>query len=157
MVVFRSFLQEGAALVPIEQATKTPPDDDYIDGAVEMLVDGRPILEREKLDLVDQLWAYLVDGLKQLLDGESFSTFYPDMPLEVRMLLQGSSVLITANDRVKINSATVELEELRRAMLPAAAVFFRRLGELSPANHGLCQRYLEQIEQLSESHDRPHS
>ncbi len=148
MIVFHSFLQEGKELVPIERATKPPPDDFYIEGVVEMLVDGRPILRRDSVDLVDQLWAYLVRGLEQLERGEDFSTSYPDMWLQVRMQRQATRVLITVDNPGEPATAVVELAELRRAMVPAAEAFFQRLAQLSPASQASCQRHLTRLAQL---------
>lgn len=151
MIEFRSFLQDDDTLIPIEEATKPPPDEDYIDGVVEMLVDGQPILGRDKVDLVDQLWAYLIQGLEQLSSGEDFSTFYPDMPLEVRMTRRGTVISITSDDREKVNRATVELEDLRQAMLPAAETFFRRIRELTSEHDKLYAKYLDRIARLRSS------
>lgn len=151
MIVFRSFLEEGKQLVPIEEATKPPPDDFYIEGVVELLVDDHPILRRDSVDLVDQLWCYLVQGLEQLLSGQDFSVFYPDMPLEIRMQLKGTRVFITADNPGQLDRATVELEDLRQAMLPAAETFFRRIRELTSEHDKLYAKYLDRIARLRAS------
>lgn len=148
MLSFQSFLQEADTLVPIAEATMPPPDDQYIEGAIELVVDHKPILERRDVDLVDQLWMYLVRGLEEVLAGKEFSTNYPDMPLKVLLQPKGALVAITVSGKKRSSTATVSLAELRSSMVPAAEDFFRRLAQLSSASQARCQRYLDRLARL---------
>src|SRR5882762_6519438 len=94
MIAIRSFLKVENALVPVEEFVGPILDDNYIEGAIELSIGHKTILTREMVDYVDQLWAYLIRGLGEVVAGREFSTFYPDMPLEVVLRPQGGRVTI---------------------------------------------------------------
>ncbi len=71
----------------VEALSKPPPDADYIKGVIELTIGGVEILTRRVWDLVDQLWAYMVNGVAEVAAGRSFLTRFPDQPLELRFEL----------------------------------------------------------------------
>ena len=60
---------------PVESSTSAPADPAYIEGAVELTVDGTTVIGTAEWDYVDQLWAYLADMLRAagLSDVEVFN------------------------------------------------------------------------------------
>jgi hypothetical protein len=145
MITIHSLLKVADELVPVEDFTGPILDEDYIEGAIELFVDQKPILSREQVDLVDQLWAYLVEGLEQLAVGREFSTYFPDMPVEIVLQPLGHRVTIKVNNRVSTAEATVTLAELRAAMVPAATLFFQRMRPHVAQSQATYDRYLARL------------
>lgn len=51
-------------------------DPDYIEGAILWSYDGRAILSEKHWDLVDQLWAYFIDGVEAVVKSETFEHYF---------------------------------------------------------------------------------
>ncbi|MGY6241222.1 hypothetical protein [Burkholderia ambifaria] len=79
-------------------------DPNYIEGAIELSVDGVVLLDRSMWDCVDQLWAYLTEGLVCVSRGEGFKTYFPDQPIEIKFDVRGGSVVVsvTVHETVKV-------------------------------------------------------
>ncbi|WP_175857546.1 hypothetical protein [Burkholderia anthina] len=101
-------------------------DPDYIEGAIELSVDGVVLLDRSMWDCVDQLWAYLTEGLVCISRGEGFKTYFPDQPIEIKFAVHGSSVVfsVTVNETVKV---VVDRFEFISEMKRFAIEFFEDL------------------------------
>ena len=136
MVTIKSFLKVGNNLVPVEEFAGPILDEDYIEGAIELSVDHRPILTREMVDYVDQLWAYFARGLREVAAGREFSTNYPDMPLKIVLQPQGDRVKLMIRSRSGKRDAdvSVSLYDLLQAMISEGKVFFEKLRPLAPGN-----------------------
>ena len=148
-VRIRSLLKVADGLVPVEEFTGPILDENYIEGALELSVEHKPILTREQVDYVDQLWAYLIEGLEEVVAGREFSTYYPDMPVQLVLRPQGHRVMISVDDRKGIAEASVAIDELRIAMASAGTLFFERLRPFVPADQALCDQYLARLAALT--------
>lgn len=149
MVTIRSWVKANDALVPVEQFTGPIADENYIEGAIELSVEQKPILTCEMTDYVDQLWAYLIRGLGEVVAGREFSTFYPDMPLEVAFRPQDGRVTILVDPQGQRAEATVAIDDLRVAMATAGTLFFERLRLFAPSNEAMYDRYLSELAVLA--------
>lgn len=148
-IKFQSLLKVGDDLVPVEQFVGPIHDEDYIEGAIELSVGGKPILTREQVDYPDQLWAYLIEGLEQVIAGQEFSTYYPDMPVKIVLRPQGERVTISVDTRKKVSEASVRLDELCAELASAAKTFFERLRPLAPGNRSMYDGYIARLASLS--------
>ena len=149
VIKIQSLLKVGDDLVPVEQFVGPIPDEDYIEGALELLVDNEPIFTREQVDYPDQLWAYLIEGLEQIVAGREFSTYYPDMPVKIVLRPQGERVTINVDTRKKITETSVPIDELCRAMASAGTTFFERLQPLAPGNRSMYDGYIARLASLT--------
>jgi len=141
-------MKVGDDLVSIDEFTGPIEDENYIEGTVELLVGHKPILSREQVDLVDQLWAYLVDGLEEIISGREFSTCYPDMPVEIVLRPKGNQVLMKVDNKSTVSEAWVNVDDLRRAIVDAAALFFERLRPFVLRRQTMCEQYLARLAAL---------
>src|SRR5688500_17838192 len=66
MVAIKSLLKVADDLVPVEEFVGPIVDQNYIEGGIELSVENVRMLAREQVDYVDQLWAYLVEGLEEV-------------------------------------------------------------------------------------------
>ncbi len=147
-ITITTYLQIDGALVPATEFAGRVADDQYIEGAIDLTVGYKPLLSTEQVDLVDQLWAYLVDGVGELAAGRAFSTYYPDMPVQIRMTPRGPRVEF-AVEASKINRRLeVPADELRTSLLAAARAFFEGLRAQAPGRADSTERQLKRIAAL---------
>jgi hypothetical protein len=149
MVTIQSLLKVADDLVPVEEFAGPIVDKDYIEGAIVLSVGHTPILTRDMVDYVDQLWAYLIRGLEEVVAGREFSTFYPDMPLEIVLRPQGDRVVIMVDPREGGAEASVAIDELCTAMASAGTLFFERLRPFLPSDQALCDQYIARLAGLT--------
>jgi len=150
MIEIRTFLKQGENFVSPDEFNGPFPDEDYIEGAIELSINHRPLLTRAQWDYVDQLWAYLVSGLTHLQAGKPFKTYFPDQPMEVVLTPD------TRNARVTIqvtSDGTVEASTPLAAfiadMAKAARSFFERMRVLLPKES--YEQSLNEIGQLEQA------
>jgi hypothetical protein len=149
MIEIQSLLQVGDELVPFSDFTGPILDEDYIEGAIELTVNRKPILIREQVDYVDQLWAYLITGLEEISEGQAFSTFYPDMPVEITLQPKGNLVTIKVDRKKSVSEATLPIAELRNAMIIAARSFFEKLRPFVSLQKPSYDNYLAKLAKLA--------
>jgi hypothetical protein len=153
MIEANTYVFAGGQYQPITAAQGPLPDPHYIKGILELSIDGQAIIARAEWDLVDQLWEYIVNGAEELAQHRSFSTRFPDQPIELRFTIEPHS------DRVMVElrypgldrpaKAVVDRRELISAIARAAAPVFARLIELAPANRDGYELVLHQIAMLT--------
>ncbi|MEJ7596461.1 MAG: hypothetical protein WKG01_01020 [Kofleriaceae bacterium] len=118
MLSIASYLKQGDELVPIAQFHGPIDDEDYIEGAIELTIDYKPLLTTAQVDYVDQLWAYLITGMaEEVAQGKPFSTLFPDCPIEValRPELERQQIVVGVDLKQKRGpiTASVPLAEFR--------------------------------------------
>ncbi len=145
MIAVQSFLETKAGLVPVEQFTGPIADEYHVEGAIELTVDGTPLLSAGYVDYVDQLWHYLVKGLAEVGAGKRFDTNYPSSPIRVVFEpdVRRRLVVVAVNAGIPVRQAAPR-EEFMRAMCAAGRTFFERLQPLvqraRPAVDGVLQK-----------------
>jgi len=149
MLTIQSLLKVAEELVPVEEFVGPIVDENYIEGAIVLSVGAKPILTRDMVDYVDQLWAYLIQGFGEVVAGREFSTFYPDMPLEVVLRPQGDRVTILVDPREGGAEASVAIDELCTAMALAGTLFFERLRPFVPGDQALYDQYIARLAALA--------
>jgi hypothetical protein len=148
MIRVTSYLQNKSAIVPMESFEGPIEDPQYIEGAIELIVDSRRLITTEMADYVDQLWAYLIDGLLQASDGVEFSTYFPDQPIRLTMnMTERNRLKISVKSR-EVVEATVDYGEFVTAMAEAGESFFRRMLSLVPENRKANLAMLEKLQRL---------
>lgn len=97
MVEVKSYLgsinvQSGKNFVLVDEYTGVIKDMKHIDGAIKLIIDGKTIIDQKQWDLVDQLWAYILNGIEQVLSGKKYTSSFP-----------GSSVNLGFNPTISID------------------------------------------------------
>nr|WP_175799877.1 hypothetical protein [Burkholderia anthina] len=117
MISSKTYIKVKKKLVDFHSFDGKIQDPDYIEGAIELSVDGVVLLDRSMWDCVDQLWAYLTEGLMCISRGEGFETYFPDQPIEIKFAVHGNSVIfsVTVSEAVKVVVDRFEfISEMRR-------------------------------------------
>lgn len=153
MIEVRTFLKRGKAFVDPEEFSGQIEDTSYIEGAIELSIDHRPLLSREEWDYVDELWAYLLQGLFQIHAGEDFSTYLPDQPIQVSFHpeAEGQRVRVQVQYEGKNVEARADLSSFVHVMAREARRFFERMQLLVPFYEHELDELLRLDSMLSES------
>ena len=151
MLTIKSLIKIDDKLVPIDEFEGPVVDPDYIEGAIDLTIDHKPILRRELVDYVDQLWAYLVDGLGEVVAGREFSTGYPDMPIDIVLSPRGSNVSISVRSKSHKwdADACTAVAELVDALVPAGTLFFERMCRLVPSHRVAYEQCIADLARLA--------
>ena len=118
-------MESAGGFVPVEEFVGPLQDRYYVNGAIDLAIDGIQILDVSHWDLINQLWEYFVDGLEIVCRGESFETYFPDQPLKFSIKpIRGNRVLVVRDgpDRV---SVAVKRDELLAAFVEGATRFLK--------------------------------
>ncbi|HRJ53116.1 MAG TPA: hypothetical protein PLE99_10125 [Candidatus Thiothrix moscowensis] len=144
-----SFLKKNDLLMPISNYKESIQDDFYIEGAIEITTDSGKVLTRDTWDYVDQLWNYFIEGISELLKGNSYSTYFPDQPIKISFIPSGNSkVLIKVEKKMSSIAVSVDRHEFIQKTLVAGSFFFEHLTKLAPRLAGACKKMLMDIDEM---------
>lgn len=131
--------------VPIEKFSGSFPDKDYIEGAIVCSVSGKELFQLKHYDLIDQLWAYIVDGLSTLQNGKEYDVFFPDQPIRLRFkVISPHCVEISIGDETN----NVDYDAFRSTLKSGAVAFFAKMKEIYPEASNTWQRYQMEAEMI---------
>ncbi|ELY4465718.1 hypothetical protein SMZ70_004046, partial [Cronobacter sakazakii] len=82
----KTYIKCGDNYIDFFDFTGPVKDVDYIDGAVELSINGVCLIDKSMYDYIDQLWSYLAEGLSKINKGETFETYFPDQPIAVKII-----------------------------------------------------------------------
>jgi hypothetical protein len=149
MVSIASYLKQGSELVPIAEFHGPIADENYIEGAIELSINYVPLLTTAQVDYVDQLWAYLIQGMvENVREGQPFKTYFPDCPIEVTLRPEpGERIAVGVDLRTKRGpiTATAPLAEFKRVFAAEARRFFETLMPLVSDHRSTYERLLEVV------------
>lgn len=154
MIHVESWLKIADDLVSVQEFSGPVADQDYVEGAIELTILHKPMLTRDMIDYVDQLWAYLIRGLGEVLVGNEFSTYYPDMPIQIIFRPQGRDVTVIVDPQEWNRIASAPLDTLVGAMASAGTVFFNKLRQYAPNTRARCDRHISHLATLVASISR---
>jgi hypothetical protein len=119
----------------------------YLEGAVCIEINSIEVLSRNVIDLVDQLWMYLVEGIANLKCDKNFETGYPDQDISISFQrLKNDNVEVSckiAKDNVK--TATVMKDDFCELILRDAQMFFTQMNTLTESNE-----YIDELKMIDD-------
>ncbi len=136
MIEIKSYLRMRDGRFVLVGDVGNPPSDPYhVEGAVELTINGVPIIDREMWDYVDQLWAYLGDMVLRFREKGEASTYFPDQPIKLSFSRHGRGrVLVSLAINRDSRAASVEEDELIEALRHHGISFFDKMKILLPDN-----------------------
>jgi hypothetical protein len=148
MIEVVSYLRgPGGKFTQVDAVTSSPPDPRHVEGAVELTVDGVPIIDTVMWDYVDQLWAYISDMVLSLQEQEQASTYFPDQPIKLSFRKLGKGrVLVTLQIDGATRTASADEGELIVSLREQGSAFFDKMTELLPGNR---DGYADALERLN--------
>lgn len=104
-------------------------DFEYLNGAIKLTYCEQTLLDVTLWDLVDQLWAYILNVVESLLMTGEGETYFPDQPVKLHLKsISGDLVLyeIEANEHIKV---VLPKNEFIETILEGADDFFKNMEE----------------------------
>ncbi|RCG29634.1 hypothetical protein DQ384_18765 [Sphaerisporangium album] len=150
MINVRSFFRTpDGEFVAVDEFDGALDDLDYIEGAIELEVDGKPMLGKAEWDYVDELWFYISDMVREMRSTGEAMTDFPDQPitLSFRRIDRVGRVRISCDFGVshERRDAVVREEELLDALRRSGSLFFEKMAILAP---GHSKGYADAVERL---------
>ncbi|AJQ96210.1 hypothetical protein [Gynuella sunshinyii] len=144
MNFINSYLKIDNDFVHIRDFSGRLPDKFYIEGALELDINGIRLIDKSNWDYIDQLWFILVSGVEHVLNGQHYMGYFPDQPIEVIFKnLNDIYVEIRIDSKVAVTEKTKALP----LILEGALDFFKVLLPLVDEDPGIQQEMLK-MEQL---------
>ncbi len=132
------FLREKDIRADVKAARRSS-SKNGIDGAIYLTCDGVEIMGEREWDLVNHLFAYLIDGLDAMLRGEEFNTSFPDQPLRLKITTKRDVIVVVVGER----RAVVPRHDFLRELYQACRRFYELMLFLFPS--GADEHYLKSL------------
>lgn len=137
MIKIKNYIKDGDDFIPIEDFDGKVPDPEYVDSAMELIINGIPIITRAEWDYMIPLWAYIANGFEELAEKaeqSEWTTSFPDQPIDLTFRLDRKNNKIEVEStpsRGKIR-AKANLDEFVTAASEAGQEFFLRMAQIIP-------------------------
>jgi hypothetical protein len=118
----------------VNECDMPPPDPHYIEGAIELIINGTEIIGKAHGDYVDQLWSYIAAMTEKLSREDEVSTYFPDQPILLTFSRVGNRLLVSSRVSSGVRRASADESELLQALRTAGRRFFDKMSELVPSN-----------------------
>jgi hypothetical protein len=115
----------------------------YLEGAIALKWNDCPLFRVSQWDMLDQLWAYILNLFEEYLTEGRSSVFFPDQPIEIKMKKDNRKILLSIEDRTFLVSEV----EFIHCMLNEAEVFFKTIEEYRLGNYSNELAQVERIRQ----------
>lgn len=103
-------------------------DLNYLNGAIIIEINNNLLMGFNHWDLIDQLWAYLINTVEEVLINNESSTFFPDQPIKFTLkTISSHSILVTIDDG-KETSQLVDKRTFLSKLLTSAERFYSLLN-----------------------------
>lgn len=145
MIEIKNYIKDGDDFIPIEEFNGTVPDPEYIDSAMELSIDGIPIITRAEWDYMIPLWSYIANGFEELTEKpekSEWATYFPDQPIKLTFRVDKKSSQIEVelyspkcdltDSKEETRRAKTDLNEFLTAMSETGKKFFLRIAEIMP-------------------------
>ncbi|MFE4752901.1 hypothetical protein ACFRIB_21915 [Streptomyces mirabilis] len=136
MIEITSYLRtKSGGFTTVPDTTSAPSDPSYVEGAIELTINGVRILDQELWDYVDELWSYISDMVLSLKHEDEAATYFPDQPIRLSFKRLGGGLVLVSLTYDDVKRATsVDERELVEALQRSGTKFFTRMKELLPGN-----------------------
>lgn len=142
---------EDGSFTPLQEWDGSINDPDYLEGALELTVNGVSLITSTMWDYIDQLWAYIFNTIEDLTFEESAYMYFPDQPIKLEMKkVKTDMVQISVSSRSgKFDNSTKAKEsQFIQKLLKEGERFFLQLGEKNSENRKKYETEIEQIREL---------
>ncbi len=142
MIKVKNYIKDSDNFIPVEEFDGTVPDPEYIDSAMELIINGTPVITRAEWDYMVPLWAYIANGFEELAEKSEWTTGFPDQSIDLTFRVDRQrnkidvKVFIPKSDLLNLpqetRSAVTDFDEFLTVMSEAGQKFFLRMAEILP-------------------------
>lgn len=95
MITVNTYIKTKCGFFDIHDFTEDIEDYNYIEGALELTINGINLLDKSMWDYIDQLWSYIADGVICISNDEAFEIYYPDQPIKISFTPERGYVFVS--------------------------------------------------------------
>lgn len=128
MILVKTYIKSKNGFVKFNDYTEEFENLNYIEGAIELTINGVTLLTKEMWDYIVDLWAYIYDGIDNIRDKKPFETYFPDQHIKVSFIPIKESVYVSVNCHFE-NKVKVDKKEFIHEMTKHAITFFEYLNK----------------------------
>ncbi len=141
-IEIKSYVKSDHHFHPVETFSDPVDDVGYLEGAIQLKVDGVELMGLKQWDYVTVLWAYLLDGAEHLLDGQDFHTYFPDQPISLNMNCVSNELAQVEVSFGETRSKRVRLRTFCTSLVQAAEMFLDAVEPLCSSGSLVNERKL---------------
>lgn len=104
-------------------------DFQYLNGAICIKYYSESLMDFRYWDLVDQLWAYLVNVTEDLILKGEGSTYFPDQPVNLILRKTTENLLLFSIEGSEVSTSLLPKKEFLFSLLQGAEEFFSCLTD----------------------------
>lgn len=104
-------------------------DINYIEGVIYFAYNDSVLMDFTYWDIVDQLWAYMLNLIEDYLENEEAEVYFPDQPIKLKIKAINKSLVlfsVESNDSVRV---TLPKQEFFQTILDSCENFFTQIQE----------------------------
>ncbi|WP_327105065.1 hypothetical protein [Nonomuraea glycinis] len=149
--VSTAVLVEPGESVPVEKCGTHFSRDNYVQGAIELTVDGVQVLGDEESDTIDALWSLIVTDLESFLAGEDVVIRFPERRYILALeRASGGRVVVRFVDGDRVRTAVGRTRSVLEALTSGAVDFFNAVLSTYPVEEWTYRRDLNAAVRLYE-------
>ena len=148
MLKISTFIWDGRQLVPLSGFSGPVSDPLYVEGAIEITANGSVLFSKGMADLVDQLWAELINALEALAQYKAFASYFPDQAIRFEIAPIDSSRWKWLVECHGITSAIFDGNQAMKVLLAEGLAFFEIMAKLNPTQIRLYDNCISRIKTL---------
>ena len=101
----------------------------YLDGAISMKYYNENLMDFRLWDLIDQLWAYILNVITEFMEKGEGRTYFPDQPVELMLRKVSNHSLLFTIVGSKTIKVVLPTDDFLIALLDGAEQFFNCMND----------------------------
>jgi len=106
-------------------------DSNYMEGVIYFEYNGSVLMDFTYWDIVDQLWAYMINLVEEFLNAQEAEVNFPDQPIKLKIKAINKDLVLFSIESSSSVQLALPKYELFRAILDSSEEFFFRMQDYS--------------------------
>ncbi len=128
MFVIESYLKRPSVKIDSLVKLDCMPDD-YLEGVLYLEYNGSVFMDFTHWDIIDQLWAYMLNLIEDYIKTEKAEVYFPDQPIKLKLSKVSKTLVLFSIVSNELIQLTLPKQEFFQSIVEAGEVFFTKLQE----------------------------
>ncbi|QUI20893.1 hypothetical protein HZI73_00580 [Vallitalea pronyensis] len=102
-------------------------ESEYIEGVIYLEYNGTILMDFTYWDIIDQLWAYLVNLVNDTLNNQEAEVYFPDQPIKLKLKNLSNNLVLFTIESTTTTQLTLPKNEFFEMLLESANEFFLKV------------------------------
>lgn len=105
-------------------------DINYMEGVICFEYNGSVLMDFTYWDIIDQLWAYMLNLIEDYLENEEAEVYFPDQPIKLKMkAINKNLILFSVESDSSSVQVTLPKKDFFQALLESGEDFFTKIQD----------------------------